>query len=246
MTTITTKRDTEVIEIFNLIESIVDKCVIEGKKPKFSFYKHFLASNIDKKTIQIVKENDFIAKEKKDAELAYEKSDPFLVEAYGNFSRQHLRQYIELLEEIIHDVEKYHQDKTTIRRTTRRRKIDPAKAVKNLRYNNDSITVGDTSYQSDDAVKIVGAKQVCLYNSKTRELTLYCGNYLKVKGSTIIDFDVDKSWTKTLRKPEEMLETAMNCTRTSTTSLKNIINAKEKKPTGRVNLHHTIIKIFTI
>lgn len=246
MTTMTAKRDAEAGEIFYLIESIVDKCVIEGKKPKFSFYKHFIASNVDKKTIQIVKEKNYIAREKKDAELAYEKSDPFLVEAYSNFSRPHLRQYIELLEDIIHDVEQYYQDKCVVRRTRKKRKIDPTKAVKNLKYNKEEITVGKTVYKSVEPTELIGAKQVCLYNSKTRELTLYYGNYLKVKGSTIIDFDPEKSWTKTLRKPEEILETAMNCTRTSTTSLRNIINAKEKKPTGRVNMHHTIIKIFKI
>jgi hypothetical protein len=244
---LTDKRENIVHETNYLIDTIIDKCVVEKKKPKFSFYKHFISSGFDKKTIEQVKEyNKKIAEEKEIAQLAYEKSDPFLVEAYSNFSRPHLRQYIELLEEIIHDVEKYHQEKSAARRSSRRKKIDPNKMVKNVKYNTEPVLVGSTSYTSLSPVEIVGCKQVCLYNTKTRELTLYVGDYLKIKGSTIIDFNTDKSWTKTLRKPEEILETAMNCTRNSTKNLCNLINSKEKKPTGRINSNHIIVKVFTI
>lgn len=245
--TLTNNRENIVGETSYLIDTIIDKCVIEKKKPKFSFYKHFISNGFDKKTIQLVKEyNKKIVEEKEDAQLAYEKSDPFLVEAYSNFSRPHLRQYIELLEEIIHDVEKYYQEKSSNRRSTKRRKIDPTKMVKNVRYNKEPVMVGSTEYTSLEPISIVGAKQVCLYNTRTRELTIYVGDYLKIKGSTIIDFNVEKSWTKTLRKPEEILETAMNCTRNSTKNLNNLINAKEKKPTGRINSNHIIVKVFTI
>lgn len=244
---LTADRDTVVTETNYLIETIIDKCVVEKKKPKFDFYKHFMSSGLDKKTIAKIKENNkLIISEKEDAQLAYEKSDPFLVEAYSNFSRPHLRQYIELLEEIIHDVEKYHQDKSTIRRTRKNKKVDPNKLVKGVRYNKEIITVGSTQYTSLEPRVIIGAKQVCLYNTKTREFTLYVGDYLKVKGSTIIDFNIEKSWTKTLRKPEEILETAMNCTRNSTKNLNNLIRSKERKPNGRINVNHIIVKVFTI
>jgi len=241
---ITTETKSIIDEIFNLIESIIDKCVIEEKKPKFSFYKYFVSSNIDKKTIEFIKENNFISKEKRNAELAYEKSDSYLEEAYGNFSRPHLRLYIELLEEIIYDIEKYHQEKSTIRRIRRNRKINITKIVKNLNYNKEQIIIGNTTYKSVEPSEIISKKQICLFNTKTKELTFYCGDYLNVKGSTIINFNPDKSWSKTVRNPEKILENVMKCTSSTTSSLKNLINTKEKIPTGRVNINHIIVKVF--
>lgn len=241
---ITNETQSMIDEIFNLIESIIDKCVIEEKKPKFSFYKYFVSSDIDKKTIEFIKENNSISTEKRNAELAYEKSDSYLEEAYGNFSRPHLRLYIELLEEIIYDIEKYHQEKTAIRRNIRKRKIDTSKIVKNLHYNKEEITLGNNTYKSVDPSQIISKKQICLFNTKTKELTFYYGDYLNVKGSSIINFNPDKSWSKTLRNPEQILENVMKCTSSTISSLKNLINTKEKIPTGRVNINHIIIKVF--
>lgn len=231
-----------VSENIGIINELIDKLIVEGKKPKFNLYKHLVSQQLDKKAITQIKEYPFFVEDKREAEIALDGSDEELVEAYSTFSRPKLRLYVEYLESIIDDINQYHSERISVRKT-RRRKIDPAKIVKNLKFLSEADVEG-TIYKSVEPEKIVGSKQLIVYNAKTRELTVYYGESISVKGTTLINYDKTRSWSKTLRKPSEVLNDVISSTKDFTNVLRRELSTKEKNPSGRINPNHILLKCF--
>jgi len=242
MTKIQNVRTEVFSENISVINELIDKLIIENKKPKFNLYKHFVSQQLDKKTISLIKDYDHFIQDKREAEIAYDGSDEELVEAYSTFSRPKLRMYIEYLESIIDDINKYYAEKIAARKT-RRRKIDPAKLVKNLKYRK-VVDILDDRYVSINPVDIINSKQLVVYNTTTREIAVYYGESLSVRNSSIINYDKNRSWSKTLRKPSEVLDSIISSTREFTNNLRKELTTKEKLPSGRINEYHILLKHF--
>lgn len=95
----------------------------------------------------------------------------------------------------------------TRRKTTRPKKaVRPCDAVKRLRYLKEH--EGRKSFNPE---KIVGAFEMFVFDVKTRKLSYFqckTPKGLNVERLSVIDYDEDKSWTVTVRKPEEFLALA--------------------------------------
>ena len=87
--------------------------------------------------------------------------------------------------------------------------------------------------------KMVGAKGVMVYNTKERKLGIFYAKDdtgLQIKGTTIKNFDEEKSGQKKLRKPEAQIETVRSVTmKRAQIIIRDNINAKMSKITGRLN-----------
>jgi hypothetical protein len=97
---------------------------------------------------------------------------------------------------------------------------------------------------SIDPAKLLGAKYLVAFNTKTRDLSLYYANEggFSVKGTSIINFDETKSFTKKLRKPLDILpliDTRINAER----QFKNIKSAG-RVPNGRTNDFTILYKVW--
>lgn len=95
----------------------------------------------------------------------------------------------------------------TRRKTTKpKRAVRPSDAVKRLRYLKEH--EGRKSFNPE---KIVGAFELFVFDVKTRKLSYFqckTPKGLNVERLSVIDYDEDKSWTITVRKPEEFLALA--------------------------------------
>lgn len=91
-------------------------------------------------------------------------------------------------------------------RKPRKRKAKPASAVvKAVQYMKE---FPELKLKSIEPQKIVGASQLWVYNTRYKKLTQFIavdGSGLSVKGTTVVGFDVDKSMTKVVRKPDLVL-----------------------------------------
>lgn len=89
------------------------------------------------------------------------------------------------------------------------------------------------------ADKIVGARGALVYNTKNRKVGLYKAKDEKgliITGTTIKNFDENKSGQKTLRKPEVQIESLRSTTlKRAEIVLRDNINAKMASITGRLN-----------
>lgn len=109
----------------------------------------------------------------------------------------------------------------------------------------------DTTYNivSLPAEEIIGAKTLLTFNTKNRRLGYYVAvgeEGLSVKGSTILNYDNDKSFSKIVRNPERDLQAfrnAKNDRRIEVLITENIKGVSHTL-TGRLNSETVILKVF--
>ena len=148
-------------------------------------------ANIPAKGCKFVR--DFLDRYINEAKEAYEKTCDQMVEGYSFLSKRELNKWVKTLEKMKAEVDKY--EKANTKAIVRVKKVKPAGAqVRDMNYDKENSNVS--------AVKIPGSIHVVLFNQKTRKLQKYSAltrNGLSVRGTTIKDFDKDKSQQFTVR-----------------------------------------------
>lgn len=241
MPTVMKKREENISNVFAIIDVTIDKFVRERKKPRFSLYNYLRSESVDKKAAMEIMNHSYLHNLHEEVVGAYNK-DPYLKEAYGHLSRPELREYMTMLSDMIQDISKYLQEKNT--RIRRVRKIDPKKAVAKLNYSKETLELGGSQVESIEPVNIIGKSCVVLYNHERRQLTVFFGRNIQVKGSSLYNVDLEQSWCKTIRKPEEVIPYLRNSSVSNIKKLETAIKTKSKQPTIRVNKQHIIIGAY--
>ena len=99
---------------------------------------------------------------------------------------------------------------------------------------------------SQNPADIIGAKEVWVYNTKTRKLGKYVAldaAGLDVKGTSILNFLEKDSVEKTLRKPEQQIKDFKASGKVALRKFLENINAVDVKLKGRMNENIIILKI---
>ena len=169
-----------------------------------------------------------------DMKLAQSGEDKDCVEGYSFLTKRELNKWIKAFEKMKEDVEKYQKAHT--KAVIRTKKVTPAiKQVGKLKFNKDDSKVS--------AMKIPGSVVTVLYNTKNRKLQIYYAigrSGLSVKGTSIKDYDEDKSFQFTVRKGKNYEDVLASLG--TLTNLKDV--PKNKKPVnGRVNEHCAIVYV---
>ena len=167
--------------------------------------------------------------------LAYKGTDPELNDAYSHWKRKDLKKYMEFIKSIVGAAE---TQKVVVKATRkqRKKKVKPASViVSKMKYSKENKEYKLTSIKAED---IVDSKQLWIFNTKTRNLTVFnsIGDAcLSVKGTTITGFDTNTSITKKLRKPEIQLKTVLTGGKVNLRQLMPLIKAKASITRGRIN-----------
>lgn len=172
--------------------------------------------------------------------------DEELAENYAYMTRVQLRKYLNILESIKSVCDSYCNANKAITvvkpRKTYTKKVKPASVVaKNVKFMVESPELGIKSVLPS---KIVGAKEVWVFNTRYRKLAIYRtadGKELSVKGTTIIGFDEALSSAKAIRKPEWVKE-LMGHSKAAFNKAYGAINTKIQAVTGRINEDCVIVK----
>ena len=231
-----------VSEIDGFVQSQIDNFVITRQKPKFSFYRYLSSENIDKKTIEEFNNITSLSDVYEEVRAAYRKEDPYLVEAYGNFKKSQLREFTELLHSFIEDATKYSQEKNVIR-IRKKRIISPEKQVSKVKYLQ-SCEVNGKTYTSIEPKELINKRVAYIYDCKQNKLSVYHSNGFSVKGTTIIDFDEEKSWSKKIRTPNKILNHILDSSFIGLKNLSDMIKTTNYQPTGRINQNCIILKVM--
>lgn len=130
-------------------------------------------------------------------------------------------------------------------RKPRKKKNKPAQMqIKNLKFKESDSTLKLVSILP---TAIIAAPTLITFNTESRKVAIYYAKNtdgLSVKGTTIQNFDPEKSKMKTLRKPEEIIEHLIG---TSVNRFEKVfvgIKAKESVPNGRLNEDTLLLKVF--
>ena len=101
---------------------------------------------------------------------------------------------------------------------------------------------------SVNPVDIIGAKELWVFNTKTRKLGKYVAEEYKelgVKGTTITGFSEMQSVQKTLRKPVDQLKEFKAAGKVQLRKFLDEINAVDTKMNGRLNEETILLKVST-
>jgi len=93
---------------------------------------------------------------------------------------------------------------------------------------------------------IVGASQLWVFNTNSRQLGVYNAldrGGFTVSGSSIKNYDEKTSVMKRLRKPEDILPKVLKGGKIVLRKLLPSIKSKESSLTGRINKHVIILKV---
>jgi hypothetical protein len=165
-----------------------------------------------------------------------------LKEAYSHLSKVQIKKITVFYHEIISACDMLMQE-AKVNRKPRAKKSKPVeKIVEKLKFLKQDEKLKLVSIAPAD---IVGAKELWIYNTKSRKLGKYIAgefNDLGVKGTSITGFDEIKSVQKTLRKPEEQLKEFKNSGKVALRKFLDDIKAVDIKLNGRINEDTILLK----
>jgi len=170
--------------------------------------------------------------------------DEELAEYYAGYGKIELRNLVKFAEQVIADALSYVQFKKVAKTPRRKKPVPPEKVVAKLKYQKEDTAL---NIKSEKPVKILGAKEMFVYNTKNRKLQYYVADQhsggLYVKNNAIIGYDPTQSVMKTLRKPDEQLKELMKASKPNSRKFFADIRAVESKLNGRFAETLVILKV---
>jgi hypothetical protein len=166
-----------------------------------------------------------------------------LDEAYSCFTKVNIKKFVAFIEQIIADANRIVNNSKVTRKPKKAKKISADKLISKLQYKKEDV---EFKVVSINPVEIIGAKQLWVFNTKTRKLGVYNAwttGGLTIKGTTIDGF-TDNSSSKTLRKPNDVLQALAKATERKYKSTFDSIKATEQALTGRINNDTILLKVF--
>ncbi|BDR25855.1 hypothetical protein RVBP16_2950 [Pseudomonas phage sp. 30-2] len=174
-------------------------------------------------------------------ELSAGKSEQ-LNEGYNFLTKRDINKAIKLFNLII-ETASSSKIVTVKKRAKKQKPLDISKLVKSFKYLEKST---DLNLESINPVHIVGAKEVWVFNTKSRKLGKYIAldtTGLSIKGTTITNFS-EKSIEKTIRKPEEYFKNIKKISKKAKEKLFVDTKSVETKLKGRTNEHCIILEVI--
>ena len=161
--------------------------------------------------------------------------DEQLKEGYSHLSKANLKKITIFYQEIVSACDMLAQEAKVNRAPRAKKSIPKEKLVAKLKYMKTDEPLKLVSINPTD---ILGAKELWVYNTKTRKLGKYIAaeyQTLGVKGTTITGFNEHSSIQKTIRKPEEKLKEFKSASKVALRKFLDEINATDTKMNGRIN-----------
>lgn len=166
-----------------------------------------------------------------------------LKEGYSHITKKNLKKIIEFYQEISSACEMLMQEAKVNKKPRTRKAVPAEKVVAKLKY---CKTHEPLKLVSISPAEIIGAKELWVYNIKTRKLGKYIAEEyreLNVKGTTVINFSETNSVQKTLRKPDEQLKEFKNAGKVALRKFLDDIKAVDIKLNGRINEDTVLLKV---
>ena len=211
---------------------------IKNKTWDFNTKAHLLSNNVSGMVAKRI--GDYYKLNVDEIDEALEGKDEQLVEGYSFLTRTELKKFRAAIQSIVDDCA---QHQVTVKKPRVVRAKPPAVIVKKLKYmfKHDLLNL-----KSVNPADIVGSKELWCYNIKYRKLVAYVADdsdTLSVKGTTIINYSVAKSWSWTLRNPEKFFKDLSISKRNLNTAAK-ALTTKPTVPNGRINEETILLGAF--
>jgi len=236
----------QVSEYLSYIEVKLDESVCfikDGAGVRFSIERWLVDNKV--KSIQSKMISDWFIRLLDELKRAYIDKDPELIEGYDFLSRSQLKKYMLLVQEIVDTCDHYSKVVSISKRTQKKKNKTPIKMVEKVKFLKEDSKLG---IKSIPPIRLIGAKKVWIYNIKYRTIAYYtCDTFsdgLSIKGTTICNFDEEKSKSRKVRKPELYMKNIMSLGKRAMDNKYKQLKTKESIPTGRLNGNCIILRTF--
>jgi hypothetical protein len=230
----------KVEDFISSIEGQVDDFIDSDYKMKYDVYNHML--EVGCKAAHARKMRPFYVDCYNELVDVYNKDDEYYVEAWSHLKPKYHKKMMDFYGIIVDDLERIIKNSTAQRKPRKKKTLSATRLINKLKYQQEFT---DLKLVSVNPEKIIGAKELWVYNTRYNKLGVYHAvnsiRGLSVKGCTIQHFDEDTSIQKTVRKPQEVLEVL------NKRSLKKQLNdmkTKEQTMTGRINAQTILLGVF--
>jgi hypothetical protein len=173
---------------------------------------------------------------------AVEGKDKELAEAYSNFTKPELKKLDLFYKNLLRAADMM-QEVAKVERAPRKKKpVSQEKLVSKIRYKKDDNQLGIVSLHP---VQIIGAREVWVYNTKTRKLGQYKAadeRGLTVKGASLLNYSSDSA-EKTVRKPVETLADFKKASKVKLRTFMKELTTVDIPCAGKLNEHHVILRV---
>lgn len=186
---------------------------------------------------------DFYSRNHAELVEAATTKDEQLKEGYSHLSKANLKKITLFYAEILSACDMLMQEAKINRAPRAKKPTDKSKLVAKMKYlkQDDKLKI-----VSVNPVDIVGSQELWVFNTKTRKLGKYVAkeySELSVKGTTVINFDENKSVQKTLRKPEDQIKEFKSAGKVALRKFLDDIKAVDIKLNGRINEDTVLLKV---
>ena len=227
-------------ECIGELEGQLDDYILSDYKIDASPYGVMHTMNI--KSVHVNRIVEVFRKRRIEFDNVLNTDDKELKEAYGNFTKPHLKKVVAWCDQVILDCQKVMGSAAQNRKPRKRKVKSPEELVVKIKVLD---KFDELKLVSVPATEIIGAMQLWVYNVKTRKLGCYHAEDaggLSVKGTSLINFNESKSVHKKLRKPEVSLPELMKAGKVLLRNYMDGIRAVESALTGRLNADTILLR----
>lgn len=163
-------------------------------------------------------------------------------EGYSHMKKADIKLWIETLEKIVSACDMTIDKAKATRKPRAKKAPSKEKLIAKIKYCKEDTKL---SLVSANPLELIDAKEVWVYNTKTRKLGKYVAAEhatLQVKGTTLQFYDEKNSIQKTLRKPDETLKEFKKAGKVALRKFMDNIKTTDIKLNGRLNSDTIILK----
>lgn len=169
--------------------------------------------------------------------------DPQLKEGYSCYTKPQIKKLEKFYQRLIADAKMIIDTSKVSRKPSVKKAVSKDKQVAKIQYQKDDAVL---KLVSQHPVNILSAKEVWIYNTKTRKIGKYVAldeSGFGVKGVSITNYSEELSVEKTLRKPIDQLAEFKRCSKAALRKYLESIPTVDTKLRGRLADTHIILKI---
>ena len=216
--------------------------VVDAQDADFDFYNFGRLKSMNK--VQIEKIITYYNGEYEELLETKRGKSEDLKEAWGFLGQSGLVKRIAFFERMILELEKHINNKKIIRRSRKPKVKSASQLIKGIKFLKES---NELKIVSIEPTLLLDAKQLWVYNVKYRILTRYDAleGGLKIKGTTLLNFNTESSISKKLRNPTKQLSDFIGMGKVKVRTFMENIKTTASVPTGRLNVQSLLVKAIS-
>ena len=164
---------------------------------------------------------------------ALNKTNEFDIEGWAFCSKPAIKNRLKAIKGMIDQLDRYSSANKKTRAPRKKKEKSAALQTKKLQYQESD---DDFGVRSISPLSLPGARVFLAFNTKYRKLQVYISDSpFTVKGTSLLGWNEEKSFSLTLRKPEDLLPIAVNKTEKQFMKAVDALSTKRGKVNGRMN-----------